>query len=133
MLAVFVLVLIWQIRTIADSPYPAIRAIETLALVIPLFVLLFAGAYYVLSTEGSGSFSQASLTRTDSMYLSVTIFSTVGFGDITPTSQTARAVVSGQMVLDLLIVGFGIKAIFGLARFGKKRQEGSEDHHVTSP
>lgn len=49
------------------------------------------------------------LTRTDSLYFTVTTFSTVGFGDITATSQAASLVVTAQMILDLLALGLGIR------------------------
>lgn len=124
---VFVAIVVWQIRTILDSPNPAFRAVQVLALAVPLFLILFAAIYFELSVEASANFSQESLTRTDALYLSITIFSTVGFGDITPTSQVARAVVSAQMILDLLIIGFGINALFSLARFGRQRQESMDE------
>jgi hypothetical protein len=38
------------------------------------------------------------LTHTDGLYFTVTVFSTVGFGDITAKSQAARLVVTGQMI-----------------------------------
>jgi hypothetical protein len=43
------------------------------------------------------------LTRTDALYFTVTVFPTVGFGDITARSETARIVVTGQMIADLVI------------------------------
>ena len=70
---------------------------EALAVTVPLFLLLFAGTYFVLSVSGAGNFNQEHLTRTDTLYFAVTIFSTVGFGDITATSTSARVVVIVQM------------------------------------
>jgi voltage-gated potassium channel len=78
-LALFVAVLIWQIRKVLTSKQPGIRAIEALAVTVPLFLLLFATSYFLMSVHGSGNFSQDHLTRTDTLYLAVTIFSTVGF------------------------------------------------------
>ena len=59
-----------------------------------------------------GSFT-APLSRTDALYFTVTVFSTVGFGDITAKAETARLVVTGQMIADLVILGLAIKAIVG--------------------
>ena len=67
-----------------------------------------------------GAFSQEDLTRTDALYLSVTIFSTVGFGDISATSQSARLVVTSQMILDLLVLGIGINAFVHAAQVGSR-------------
>ena len=126
-LALFAAVLIWQIRRILTSKQPGIRAIEALAVTVPLFLLLFAATYYLMSVHGSGTFSQDDLTRTDTLYFAVTIFSTVGFGDISATSQSARLVVTFQMLLDLVILGVGINAFVSAARLGRKRQTAAEE------
>ena len=99
-----------QVRSIIRSPYPALRAVESLALTIPLFLLIFAVVYQVLSTTDASSFSQP-LNRTDALYFVVTVFATVGFGDITAVSQVARVLVTVQMVCDLLLIGLVIRAI----------------------
>jgi voltage-gated potassium channel len=126
-LALFVAVLTWQIRRILTSKQPGIRAIEALAVTVPLFLLLFAGTYYVLAVNGAGNFNQEHLTRTDTLYFTVTIFSTVGFGDITATSTTARLVVTLQMILDLVILGVGINAFVHAAKVGRQRQSATND------
>ena len=47
------------------------------------------------------------------------MFSTVGFGDITAKTETARLVVTGQMISDLIILGLAIKVIVGAVRHGR--------------
>ena len=59
---------------------PGARAIRALATITPSFLILFAAIYYVLSNDNSANFSDASLTRSDTLYFTVTTFSTVGFG-----------------------------------------------------
>jgi hypothetical protein len=44
------------------------------------------------------------------------VFSTVGFGDITPKTNPARLVVSAQMLLDLAIIGIVVRMIINAAR-----------------
>jgi hypothetical protein len=110
-----------QIREILKAKYPAVRAAEALATTVPLFLLLFASAYFVMQRASPDSFSH-SLTRTDALYFTVTTFTTVGYGDITPTSQSARLVVTAQMLLDLLALGLGVRVLLGavqLARQGR--------------
>ena len=97
------------------SCYPAVRAVEALATTVPLFVLVFASAYFVMARSSPGGFSYQ-LTRTDSLYFTVTTFNTVGFGDTTATSQTGRFVVTVQMILDLLMLGLGIRVFVGAGR-----------------
>ena len=126
-LAVFVAILIWQIQRVLSAEHPEIRAVEALAMTLPLFLLMFATTYFLMSAHGSGAFSQEHLTRTDALYLSVTIFATVGFGDISAVSQSARVAVMVQMLLDLVILGVGINAFVGAARVGRKRQSATEE------
>ncbi len=123
----FVAVVAWEIQSILRSKRPTIRAIEALACTVPLFLLLFAGTYFVMSLHGPGSFSQEHLTRTDALYFTVTTFATVGYGDISPASESARVVVMSQMILDLLIVGLGIKAFVGAARAGRERLSATDE------
>jgi transposase-like protein len=75
-------VTVFQFRTITKARYPALRAFEALAATVPLFLLLFASAYFAMARTSPASFSTYSLTRTDALYFTVTTFSTVGM-DIT--------------------------------------------------
>jgi voltage-gated potassium channel Kch len=112
----------WQVRRIVRSPYPRLRAAQALAVIAPLFVLLFATTYYLLARTTPGTFS-AHLTRTDALYFSVTVLSTVGFGDITPRSETARLITTGQMVSDLILIGFAARVLVGAAQEGVRRRD----------
>ena len=112
------LMIAWQVRAIESSAYPAIRAVQALATAAPLFLLLFASTYVVLSVDDAHTFTEP-LSRSDALYLSVTIFATVGFGDISAQTETARLVVTAQMLLDLVVLGLGIKVILGAAKRGK--------------
>ena len=85
-----------------------------------LFLALFASSYFVMARLAATSFS-APLTRTDSLYFTVTVFSTVGFGDITAKTETARLVVTGQMIADLVILGLAIKVIVGAVKRGRQQ------------
>ena len=79
---------VYQVRAIIKARYPAIRAIEALAATAPLFLLLFAATYYLMAQADLSNFNVHSLTRTDALYFTVTVFATVGFGDITATSSS---------------------------------------------
>ncbi len=63
-----------------------------------------------------------SQTRLDSLYFSTTVFTTVGFGDISAKTQAARAVVLGQMVLDLVILGLVVRLITNAIKIGRERR-----------
>jgi len=108
-----------QFRSIAASPYPGLRAVEALATSVPLFLLLFASTYVVMATVAASNFSQP-LTRTNALYFTITVFATVGFGDITAKTEAARLVVSGQMIIDLIILGLGARVIVGAVTRGRR-------------
>jgi ion channel len=74
----------------------------------------------VMGQSNADNFNVDSLTRTDSLYFTVTVFATVGFGDITATSQVARVVVTTQMILDLLVVGLVVKVFLGAVETGRR-------------
>lgn len=123
-LTILVAVGAWQVRAVMASPNPAIRAIEGLAATAPLFILLFAATYFVMARTEPGHFSAPGMSRTDTLYFAVTIFSTVGFGDITATSAASRLVVTLQMVLDLIVLGLGVRVFAGAVRLGRERANG---------
>ena len=106
------LLVTWQVRAILRAAHPALQAVEALALSLPLFLLIFAATFAVLSASDPGAFSEP-LTRLDSFYFVVTVFATVGFGDIAPVSDTARALVTLQMVGDLVLIGFVGRVFLG--------------------
>ncbi len=108
----------WQVRAIVRADYPGIRAVQSLAVTTPLFLLLFAATYFTLSRHDGSTFTEP-LTRSDSIYFTVTIFATVGFGDISPRVESARLVVTTQMLLDLVVLGLGIQVILGAVKRGK--------------
>ena len=125
-LLVLIAAMVWQVRAVLTSPNPAVRAIEGMAATTPLFLLLFAATYYVQARSDPQAFNVAGLTRTDTLYFAVTVFSTVGFGDITATSQLARIVVTLQMILDLVVIGLGARVIVGAVRVGRDRNAGPQ-------
>jgi voltage-gated potassium channel len=134
-LAIALLVLlgvtIWQIRAITQAAHPGVRAIQALATTVPLFLLLFAATYFLMAQADPANFSTHTLTRTDALYLTITTFATVGFGDITATSQSARLLISGQMILDLLVVGLGIRVFVGAVQRGRQHQ--APDPNAATP
>ena len=120
-LAVVAVLLVWQIREITRSPYPRLRAAGALATSVPLFFAVFASTYFVMESTQPGSFNE-SLTKLDSAYFTVTVFATVGFGDIVPVSEVARGVATVQMLGDLVIVGLVARVLFDAIQRGLSRR-----------
>ena len=111
----------WQWWAVLRARYPAVRAAEALATTVPWFVLLFASAYVTMANANPANFSTHPLTRTDALYFTVTVFATVGFGDITAVSQAARLAVTTQMMLDLLVLGLGVRVFVGAVQFARRQ------------
>jgi ion channel len=114
-LAFFIAALLYEVRAIMRSARPMLRAADALALVVPVFVVVFAWTYLTIARSDPTSFSQP-LNRVSSLYFTVTVFSTVGFGDITPTSDPARVVAMIQMLGDLVFIAVVVRLIFEAAR-----------------
>jgi len=119
-LVALIALVIFQVLAIIRSPFPGLRAVEALATSLPLFLLLFSGTYVVLAAISAGNFGEK-LTHTDALYFTVTVFTTVGFGDITAKSEGVRLLVTGQMIADLIILGIGVKIILGAVTRGRQR------------
>ena len=120
-----VVLVAFQVRSIVKATYPALRAVGALATSAPLFLLLFAATYFLMGTISESNFSEP-LTRTDALYFTVTVFATVGFGDITATTEGARALVTGQMVAGIVIVGIGARIIVDAVKHGRHQQPAQE-------
>jgi hypothetical protein len=116
-LGVFVAVIAVQVRAIVKSRHPQFRAIEALAVAIPLFLIVFARIYLTVSSSTSRTFS-LDLDPTRALYFTITVFSTVGFGDIAPQTDFARLIVSVQMLLDLVVLGAIVRVLFAAVERG---------------
>ncbi len=54
-LSVFAGVMVWQIRTVAGSRYPAMRVLEALGVIVPVYVVLFASMYFLMERASVAS------------------------------------------------------------------------------
>jgi hypothetical protein len=114
-LIILPLVFALQVRAIRSANYPDLRAIEAVITGILGFVLLFALVYLGLGLSSPSNFSQP-MSRMAAIYFTVTILSTVGFGDISAQSDAARLIVTIQMLLDLALIAIVVRVYFAAAR-----------------
>jgi voltage-gated potassium channel len=117
------LLVTWQVRAILRAAHPALQAVEAVALSLPMFLLLFAAAYSVLSASDPDAFTEP-VSRLDGLYFVITAFATVGFGDISPVSDVARALVTVQMVGDLVLIGLVLRLFLSAVDLGRRRTAG---------
>jgi hypothetical protein len=129
-LILVLVVMVWNVRSIITSPHPRVRAAAALTTVVPLFLVVFAAAYFVMSGTTPNAFNEP-LSRVDSAYFTITVFATVGFGDIYPVSESARLATSVQMIGGVVLVGVGARIILGAAKRGVSRTEGARTGATT--
>jgi 4-amino-4-deoxy-L-arabinose transferase-like glycosyltransferase len=113
-LAVFGVVLSHELNAILRHGQPIRRAVIALAVLLPLFVILFSWIYLVMSRSNPAAFGMR-LSRTESLYFTMTVLSTVGFGDITPKTDPARLATTFQMAADLVLLAVVVRLILGVA------------------
>jgi hypothetical protein len=113
--AVSALVLGWQIRAINRSEVPRLRAAEALAVTVTLMVVMFASLYLTVSARDPSAFSER-LGRTGALYYTLTILTTVGFGDIAARTDGARIAVIAQMVFNVVAIGLAVRLIVASAQ-----------------
>ena len=95
------------------------RAIETLAVAIPLFLLVFASTYLMMANAQAQAFTEPP-SKTNALYF--TVIATVGFGDITPKTEAARVAAMVQVIADLVAVGLVARVIVGAVKAGQQQR-----------
>jgi len=125
-LVVFLVLVSWQIRTIVRADHPVLRAVEAIAVALPVLIAVFSFTYLSLSRADAASFSEQ-LERVDALYFTVTTISTVGFGDITARSDAARILVTVQMLVDIALLAGLARLVILATRTGLRRQSVSRE------
>jgi voltage-gated potassium channel len=75
-----------------------------------LGVIFFALADYITAVSDQGQFASLE-TKTDGLYFAVATLSTVGYGDVHATGQIARALVTVQIVFNLLVIATAVSVL----------------------
>jgi UDP-N-acetylmuramyl pentapeptide phosphotransferase/UDP-N-acetylglucosamine-1-phosphate transferase len=125
-LCVFGVIVGIQVPAIVKARYPILRAVEALAILVALYLLIFARIYLSNSLNDPSAFT-LSLDHTTALYFTVTVFATVGFGDIVAQTDNMRLLVTAQMLLNLVVLGLVIRLLTSAARRGVVRRGGQPD------
>ena len=125
-LCVFGAVVGIQVPAIINAKYPILRAVESLAVLVALYLLIFARIYLSNSLHDPSGFSRP-LDHVTALYFTVTVFATVGFGDIIARSNSMKLLVTLQMLLNLVVLGLVIRLLTSAARRGVARRGGQAD------
>ena len=107
----FALVLRLQVRAFRNRLSVWGRA-EALLTVLYLLILVFAITYDRLAAASPNQFDGIA-SRSDALYFTVTVVSTVGFGDIHAAGAAARSIVTAQMLINVFYVGAALRLMTG--------------------
>ncbi|NMO57847.1 two pore domain potassium channel family protein [Actinoplanes sp. TBRC 11911] len=102
--------IVWQVRSYRRAAASGHGQLLGLLTAVYASVLFFALTYYVLATGDPNEIAGLN-TKLDALYFSLTTVSTVGFGDVHATGQSARGIVSFQIGFDLLFISLAIAAV----------------------
>ncbi len=129
-LALGVLLLMYgrSVRRIAGARRPVVRLLVTLTVFFVVFLVLFSYAYLSLEARQPGQIPGLN-THLDGLYFTVTMLTTVGFGDIVPAGQLARGVVTMQMVFNLVFLGVLVRTAVHVGRKELDRRRLSDGTH----
>ena len=94
---------------------PEVR-VDILLTLLSLVAVVFAFGYLLLEDASPSEFVGLQ-TRTDALYFTVSTLATVGFGDVHAQGQVARALVSTQIVFDVVFVAALVATLTGRLRY----------------
>lgn len=123
--AVFIALLIAAVSRLAKTKHPLVTGIAFVVLLSTTLVLAYAWLYVSLSNYDPTTFTEP-LTKASSVYFTVTVLSTVGFGDITPVGDTARMVVTSQMILGFTVITIAIRTVLSTTQTAIRHKHAPE-------
>ncbi|CAM3321781.1 ion channel [Nocardioides dubius] len=79
-------------------------SLSVLNLVLLLEIVLIAFSFIYFALASNNDQFDGIETRLDALYFTLTTTTTTGYGDVHPTGQTAKAVVSAHMAFNLVFI-----------------------------
>jgi hypothetical protein len=117
---------VWSLLYIGKATHPLRAGFTLLTVMVTAMVVIFALVYLSLSADDPANFN-VPLTKVSSLYFTMTILATVGFGDIVATSDSARVAVMIQMVVGLSLITALARVLAEAARRAARRRYGDAD------
>ncbi|NJP35289.1 two pore domain potassium channel family protein [Micromonospora sp. HSS6-12] len=99
-----------QLAAGGTGPAAEVPALLRLAVALVAGLLAFALADYVIARSSPGQFVDLD-TRIDALYFALATLTTIGYGDVHPQGQIARAAVSAQMVFSIGVIATGVSLV----------------------
>lgn len=119
---VLAVLIVGQVRRLLRAGADDSVRVQTLLVLLYVAVGMFALGYFVLERSAEGQFSGLE-TKVDALYFTMTTLATVGFGDVHATGQVARALVTVQIVFNLVFVGTLVSMLTGQIRRARRRAQ----------
>lgn len=93
-----------------------------------MLVIIFASLYMLMARHASQPHFRVvgearEITFSEAVHFSITTLSTVGYGDIVPSSNVARVVASAEVICGLLLLMFGVSELQEYAREHRRQRE----------
>ena len=120
-LVAIVLGFFWGLRRVHGARLPLLRVVFLVVVLVTTYVVVLGYVYLSLETRDPGQVPGLS-THLDGLYFTVTMLTTVGFGDISPMGQVARGVSTVQMALNVLLLGAVVRSAVQVGRAERQRQ-----------
>lgn len=120
-IGLFAVIAAVQVLAITRSRYPGLRAVEAMVVTVVIYVALFA-RIYLSAFAGDQEAFNVPLTHSVALYFTVTVFSTVGFGDVVATTEPTQLLVTAQMLLNLVVLGVVIRGLLTVGKRGMARK-----------
>ena len=120
-LAVFTCVVTWRLRQISGWAYRGLRAINTLPRRGTALHPRVRRHLPYLAARDTPAAAQRPLPA-PAPCIGMTMFSTVGSSDITAETDAARLIVTAQIPLDLILLGFAAGVVLGAVDLRRQRQ-----------
>ena len=96
------------------------------------YLYAFAALYLGMSVSDPSHFTEP-LSHVGAFYFTVVVASTVGFGDITPNDDITRIIVTGQMLVNIALIGVGVRAILAIGRCARPMLHTSPSRRLEMP
>ena len=116
-------------RRVVTADQPVLVAAQSLAITLTLLIVAFSSIYFVLGSEHEDQINGIR-TKIDALYFTITILSTVGFGDVTATGQGARALVATHMIVNLVFLAVAIRLLSSAL---EKRKDNAPNRLTPNP
>lgn len=116
---------LWGLVRIGKAKHPIRAGATLLSVMLTSIVVSFALSYLTLSVDNPANFNEP-LDKVSALYFTMTILSTVGFGDIVARSHPAMIAVMIQMAAGLTLITVLVRVVSEAVKRAAKKRRGEQ-------